>query len=204
MNKIGSYVHNATQANYGASGMRAVLLRMNGVFFSARPSRRARALLYTPSAVAPLARAALNAPRMRLELRSSLPAQVHPTRTSATRFCSSGFRYSAVACRGSLRACCTPPVCRRCLRAMRWLIGYSTRAEGPRQGGGGGRKAREASRDERRQQPVPVLSVGGDQKYEEYDEHRQARLHRVLSEGNPMRSLVVGTEGRGRPGPSAV
>jgi hypothetical protein len=91
VNKIGSYVHNATQANYGAPAMRAVLLRTNGVFFSARPSRRARALLYTPSAVAPLATAAPNAPRMRLE--RSLPAQVHPTRTSATRFCSSGFRY---------------------------------------------------------------------------------------------------------------
>jgi hypothetical protein len=40
VNKIGSYVHNATQANYGAPEMRAVLLRTNGVFFSARPSRR--------------------------------------------------------------------------------------------------------------------------------------------------------------------
>ena len=164
----------------------------------------ARALLYTPSAVAPLARAAPNAPRMRLE--RSLPAQVHPTRTSATRFCSSGFRYRG-ACRGSL--CATPCRCvggaseqLGCRLAA--LLGYSTRAEGPRQGGGGGRKAREAARDERRRRPVPVLSVGGDQKYEEYDEHRQARLHRVLSEGNPMRSLVVGSEGRGRPGPSAV
>ena len=78
VNKIGSYVHNATQANYGASGMRAVLVRMNGVFFSARPSRRARALLYTPSAVAPLARAALNAPRMRLERSLLRPFPLRP------------------------------------------------------------------------------------------------------------------------------